>query len=393
MLKPVPAGRAGRDRSTIEFSQNPAATSIPLMFKQLITIARNTFTESIRQPIFSVLILVGFLGLALNLQLAAYTFDNDNLLLVQFGLSTILLVCLLLAAFTATSVLSEEIETRTVLTVVSKPVPRPVFVLGKYLGVAGAITLAMWCLSVVFLLTLRHRVMSTARDDVDGPVVLFGLLAVLGSIAIGVAANFLYRQVFTSVLVKALAGSLAVALLGVLLLDRSWSLQSPITELLASDRLMLECIVALVIVLGAVWILSAVAIAASTRLGQVMTLMVCLGVFIVGLISGSLDHLVEQQLGLATSMGPAGTFEAIFASDAAFGLKLVYTLLEVLYLLLPNLQLFWPADAITLGNSLLYTPEGGLSLVYLGSTAAYGLLYIAAVLALAVALFHRREVG
>lgn len=363
------------------------------MVQQVITIARNTFTESIRQPIFAVLILVGVLALALNLQLAAYTFDDDNLLLVQFGLSTILVVCLLLAAFTATSVLSEEIETRTVLTVVSKPVPRPVFVLGKYLGVTGAITLAMWCLSIVFLMTLRHRVMSTARDDVDGPVVLFGLLALVGSIAAAALANYLYRKVFTSVLVKTLAAALAVAFLGVLLFAKGFAFQSPLVELLANDQLMLECMVALVIVLGAVWVLTAVAIAASTRLGQVMTLMVCLGVFLIGLISGSLDQLVEAQLGLPTSMGPGQTYQAIFASEAGAGLKAVYTLLQTMYLVLPNLQLFWPADAITQGNSLIRTPEGDFSLTYLGSTAVYAVLYIAAVLGLAVALFQQREVG
>jgi ABC-type transport system involved in multi-copper enzyme maturation permease subunit len=363
------------------------------MFQQVITIARNTFTESIRQPIFAVLILVGILGLALNLQLAAYTFDDDNLLLVQFGLSTILLVCLLLAAFTATSVLSEEIETRTVLTVVSKPVPRPVFVLGKYLGVTGAITLAMWVLSIVFLMTLRHRVMTTARDDLDGPVLLFASLALLGSIAAATLANYLYRKVFTSVLVKSLAGAMLLAFLGVLLFAKGFEFQSPVTELLANNQLMLECMVALVIVLGAVWVLTAVAIAASTRLGQVMTLMICLGVFLVGLISGSLDRLVEQQLGLGTTLGPAQTYQAIFASEVGLGLKTVYVMLQTLYLVLPNLQLFWPADAITQGNSLIRTPEGDFSLMYLGSTAAYAVLYITAVLGLAVALFQQREVG
>ena len=363
------------------------------MFQQIITIARNTFTESIRQPIYSVLIIVGMLALALNLQLAGYTFDDDNLLLVQFGLSTILVVCLLLAAFTATSVLSEEIETRTVLTVVSKPVPRPVFVLGKYLGVTGAITLAMWCLSLVFLMTLRHRVQSTARDDVDWPVVLFGLGAVVGAIAFATAANFLYRKVFTSVLVKSLAGTLLVGLLGVLVFSKAWALQAPTVELLAHDQVMLECIVALVIVLGAVWVLTAVAVAASTRLGQVMTLMVCLGVFLIGLVSGSLDQIIDQELGLSTTLGPGQTYAAIFASDAGLGLKAVFALLQTMQLVLPNLQLFWPADAITQGNSLIRNLEGELSFTYLASTAAYAVLYVAAVLGIAVALFQRREVG
>ncbi|MFW5682357.1 MAG: hypothetical protein ACOC1G_05065, partial [Phycisphaeraceae bacterium] len=201
------------------------------------------------------------------------------------------------------------------------------------------------------------------------------------------------RWVFSSTFTRVLAVLLTLGYILVLFVGKQWVPQPPTTEFTRPGSQLGQIIVAVALIFEAVVVLTAAAVAISTRLGQVMTLMVCLGVFAIGLISGSLDQLVEQQLGLATSMGPAGTFDAIFTSDAGFGLKLVYALLEVLYLVLPNLQLFWPADAITLGNSLIYTPEGGLSLVYLASTAAYGLLYIAAVLAIAIALFHRREVG
>ena len=109
------------------------------MFQQLLTLSRNTFIESIRQPIYVVLIFVGSIGLWLNTHLAAYTFGNDNKMMIDLGLSTLFLIGLALAAFSATGVLSAEIENRTVLTVVSKPVGRPLFVVGKYLGVAAAI--------------------------------------------------------------------------------------------------------------------------------------------------------------------------------------------------------------------------------------------------------------
>ncbi|MDX1681939.1 MAG: ABC transporter permease subunit, partial [Phycisphaeraceae bacterium] len=131
------------------------------MLGQLFTISRNTFKESIRQPIFVVLIFVAGLLLVLNPSLAAYTMEDDDRLLVDLGLSTLFLIGLLLAAFTATNVLTVELENRTVLTVVSKPVPRPVFMLGKFLGVAAAILIAFWTLSTIFLLTVRHGVMTT----------------------------------------------------------------------------------------------------------------------------------------------------------------------------------------------------------------------------------------
>jgi len=363
------------------------------MFQQLFAIASNTLTESIRQPIYTVLILLGGLALTLNLRLAGYTFDDDNILMIQFGLSTILLVCLLLAGFTATSVLSEEIETRTVLTVVSKPVPRPLFVIGKFLGVAGAITVAFYILCLIFMIIVRHRVMSTARDHVDQPVLIFGLLAVFGAFVFATAANYFYRKVFTSTFVMTLCLTMSFAFVGVLLFDKDWSLQSPTTEFLLNDQLLIELIAGMVFVLMAVWILTAVALAASTRLGQVMTLMICLGVFLVGLISGTFDQIVETQLGVSTTLGPAQVFQVIWTSDANIGLKLVYSLLQTMYLLLPNLQYFWPADAISLGNSLIRNEDDQFSLAYLGSVFAYAFFYIVAVLAAAIALFQNREVG
>ena len=147
----------------------------------LFTLARNAFLESIRQPVHAVLICTALFALVFNVNVAGYTLEDDNKLLVDLGLSTLFLAGLLMAAFTATSVLSREIENKTVLTVISKPVPRPLVVLGKFLGVAGAIATAYWLLAVVFLLTVRHRVQSSVREEdiFAGPVVTFGLLAIL----------------------------------------------------------------------------------------------------------------------------------------------------------------------------------------------------------------------
>ncbi|MFQ5655144.1 MAG: ABC transporter permease, partial [Planctomycetota bacterium] len=86
------------------------------MMEQIRAVARNTFTESIRQPIFLVLLLLGIGLLAINPALSAYTLGDDNKLLLDLGLSTLLLAGMFLAAFTSTGVLSDEIERRTVLT-------------------------------------------------------------------------------------------------------------------------------------------------------------------------------------------------------------------------------------------------------------------------------------
>lgn len=318
----------------------------------LFTIARNAFLESIRQPIHAVLICVGVLALVLNVNLAAYTLEDDDKLLIDLGLSTLFLTGLLLAAFTATSVLSREIENKTVLTVVSKPVARGVVVVGKYLGVAAAIAIAYWLLAVVFLLTVRHRVQTTVRveDTYDSVVITFGLMALFVTLVGAGLANYLYRRPFASTfaVVGGLAATAAWAIVSCI--DRSWSLQSPAADFNP------QLAIGLAMVLEAILVLSAIAIAASTRLGQISTLVVCIGAFLLGLVG-------EYFISLAGGSGWVPPLAAI----------------------VPNLQFFWPADALTQGHPI--------TLGYLAALSAYAACMVVTLLGVAVILFQGRDVG
>ncbi len=327
----------------------------------MFTIAWNACLESIRRPVFGVLLLAGMLALVLNVGLAAFTLDDDNKILVDLGLSTLFLCGLLLAACTATTVLTREIENRTVLTVVSKPVPRPAVVVGKYLGVAAALTAGFWTLTVAFLLTLRHRVPVGDEQTVavDAPVLVFGLLALALAVTLAAAANYLGGRPFTSTFVAALVATATAALVGVWCLDRGWRLQNPLGEWDA------QVMIAVALVFEAVLLLAAVAIAASTRLGGVMTLLVCAGVFLAGLVS-------EYFLG------------SLLAGETA-GAAWVRWLVWPVYAALPNMQFFWAADALTQGQPLTLGDLAGVSL--------YAAAMIAAFISLAVALFQCRDVG
>jgi hypothetical protein len=327
------------------------------MFQQLFTIGRNTFLESIRQPIYVVLILVGSLALILNPSLAAYTLEDDNKLLIDMGLSTLFIIGLLIAAFTATGVLNAEIENKTVLTVISKPISRPTFVVGKFLGVGFASAVAHFVLAIIFLLTVRHQVMQTASDKFDGPVLTFGLGAGFLALLVATLANYFYRRVFTSTFVYSILALLSLAYLLVLVIDPKWNFQAITHEFTKHENGIGQLSIGLVLVFEAILIMVAVAIATSTRLGQIMTLAICLGVFLLGLIS-------EYALGL-------------FADR--------YAVLQVLYWVTPNMQLLWPADALTQGNDF--------SARYVASVTGYTTMYVTAVLALAVSLFQTREVG
>ena len=77
------------------------------MLTQILTIARNTFFESIRQPIVLVLILAATLLLLLASPLSAFTMENDQRMLIDIGLATVFMIGMLLSIFVASTVLGE----------------------------------------------------------------------------------------------------------------------------------------------------------------------------------------------------------------------------------------------------------------------------------------------
>lgn len=267
------------------------------MFGQTLSIARNTFVEAIRQPIYFVLILAGSLLQVFNVLLSAYSMDyteeglevqKDNKLLLDMGLATVLVICTLLAAFIATNVLSKEIENKTALTVISKPVGRPVFIFGKFLGVSAAMTMAFVTLVAFFLLAMRHEVMSTARDSVNWSVLVTGFGALFISTAAGIWGNFFYGWVFSSTATRVLA-PLSIGAWGItLLIERNFTLRDFSAENYVSEVVQPQVLLASGCVLLAMLVLTALAVCVSTRLGQVMTIVVCAGVFIGGLMSNYL---------------------------------------------------------------------------------------------------------
>jgi ABC-type transport system involved in multi-copper enzyme maturation permease subunit len=303
-------------------------------------------------------VLVGLLAMVCNVNLAAFTMGEDEKLLVDLGLSTLFLVGLLLAAFTASSVLSKEIENKTVLTVVSKPVTRAAVIVGKFLGVAAALGVGYYVLTLAFLMAVRHKPqMGMGSGEIyDGPVLTFSLLFGLLALLTAGLLNYLYRRPFPSTLTACLAVLLTVAVGICSCLARDWWLQSPLTDFNP------QLFYAVGQVFLAILVLSAAAIAASTRVNQVITLLICCGLFLLGLVS---EFFLGRSL----------------ADDAS----LLTRLLAPLYLAVPNLQVFWAADALAQGHAI--TPE------YFASVAAYAAVLITALLSLAILLFQRRDVG
>ncbi len=325
------------------------------MFQRFYTLALNSFVETIRQPIYGVILVATTALMILNVSLAAFTLQNDNKLLIDLGLSTLLLSGLFLSAFSASGVISREIENKTVLTVVSKPISRPLFILGKFAGLSAAMAVACYLSTLVFVLSVRHGVLQNTSDPWDAPVLVLGTGSVVLSIIVGGYCNYFYSKHFGAMVIKILVPTLTAAVLLVGFFDEHWELIP-----FASNYVGGQVIIAAYLVSIAVMMTVAVAVAASTRLGQVMTLVVCTAVLGLGVIT---DYALGQHAETST-------------------------LAAIAYGAIPNVGPFWVVDGLVAGQA-----ETSVTASYVAYVTLYGALLTTGILGLAVALFQKREVG
>lgn len=113
-------------------------------------IALNTFKEAVRNKIFYLLIFFGiFFSLSSKL-ISMLTIGDTVKILKDVGLASINFFSVLIAIFTGINLVYKEIEKKTVFFILSKPVERRDFILGKFLGLALTILIALIIMITVF---------------------------------------------------------------------------------------------------------------------------------------------------------------------------------------------------------------------------------------------------
>ncbi|HEY0008956.1 MAG TPA: hypothetical protein VGB55_09555, partial [Tepidisphaeraceae bacterium] len=121
-------------------------------------ITRHTFFEAISQPIYALLLSVGAGILLVFAFLPFFTLGEDTVMFKSVGLDVIMLLVLLTTLFATSRSIHEEIEDRTMLTLMSKSVSRLEVLLGKYLGLIGSSLLAILLLGALLCLCTWYRV-------------------------------------------------------------------------------------------------------------------------------------------------------------------------------------------------------------------------------------------
>jgi ABC-type transport system involved in multi-copper enzyme maturation permease subunit len=132
---------------------------------RVAAIGWTTSKEALSQPLFYVLLAIGAFGLILFPFVPYNTLGEDIKMVKDEGLTLIMVLSILMALWTASMSIAEEIEGRTALTLLSKPVGRREFILGKFLGILVPVAIMFLVLGALFLGSVSFKVVYDARES------------------------------------------------------------------------------------------------------------------------------------------------------------------------------------------------------------------------------------
>lgn len=116
-------------------------------------IATTTFQESVRKRWLVVLLVFSLVALAASVLFVGVQPGSEAAFLRDYCTGFIIGMTTLIAIFLGVSLVQPEIERRTILTILAKPVNRMEFVLGKFLGLCLTIFVVLFLMVLIFFVT------------------------------------------------------------------------------------------------------------------------------------------------------------------------------------------------------------------------------------------------
>ena len=299
------------------------------MYRTLV-IVRHTFLESVIQPIFLLLLALGGGVLVIFGLLPFFTLGEDTVMFKAVALDMVLLLALLITLFATSKSIYEEIEDRTMLTLMSKPVRRWEVLIGKYFGIILAALLAVVILGAIASVCIWYRI--------PGDYML-----------------------------------------------RSWTLDDREIKKIFDYRLMhlAGFVPSLLLVWLEVSVLAAIGVALSTRFSLVVNLPAVILIYVAGNLTRFLFPLTPDQSPIVKVLSRAVAL--VLPYLATFDLRS----LTVYHTIAIRNSQFWP----TPGTSNLDVVYPGQIWSYVGIAALYGIAYTIFALGAGMWLFKTRELG
>lgn len=150
-----------------------------------VVIARNTFREATRDRMLTGVTLAGVILLLVTRMLSPLALGEGIRLTVDLGLSAISLLGLLVVLLVGTSLVAKEIERRTIYNLLSRPITRSAYLVGKWAGLSAALWVVAIVLGVALWAMLASQGLGSRALSLAQATYLAGLeLAVVTAIAV-----------------------------------------------------------------------------------------------------------------------------------------------------------------------------------------------------------------
>src|SRR5258708_41456 len=110
--------------------------------RKILGIARYTFVEIFRNKIWYVLVLFSGILILSTLLMGSLGGEQKGRMIMDLGLATIEIISFLSTVFAAVTLVLEEMESRTLYLILTRPVSRSIFIVGRFLGLIAIMTCA-----------------------------------------------------------------------------------------------------------------------------------------------------------------------------------------------------------------------------------------------------------
>jgi len=164
-----------------------------------ITIALATAKETVRQPAFFVIAAFAAALLVITIFISYFTFGEELKMYKDTGLTTISFFSMLLALLTASSTVADEIEGKTAITLLSKPINRRQFIVGKFLGIELGVLVLYLLLGALFAAGVWYKYAYDLRESAGSTADQTMRWAQVMQVIPGLALGFFEVTILTSI--------------------------------------------------------------------------------------------------------------------------------------------------------------------------------------------------
>ncbi len=164
-------------------------------------LAWSTAKNEMAQTLYLILLVIGVVGVIIFSIYPFNTLGDDIRMFKDSSVTLIMVLAMLQAVWSSGTSVSEEIEGRTALTVLSKPVSRRSFLLGKYAGIIMSVAVMFVIIGAVLLLLMAYKPIYDARETAAAtPIWEIGFEEIMSTVPV-LGLYFMQTMVIASIAV------------------------------------------------------------------------------------------------------------------------------------------------------------------------------------------------